>query len=210
MTVAIDHVLVVVDDLDTAATAYERELGLSSVAGGRHPGHGTANRILPLGDNYIELVAVIDAGEAEASPFGSYMRRRLAESGAGTPVALSLRTDDIAALAARTGDRPFEMSRIRPDGVVLTWQMLALDAALELGLPFFIQWHIPAEEHPGRASVVHRRPVGGIAWVEVGGDAAVVADWVADTDVPVRAVGGPPGPRRFAVAVEGADPIVIG
>jgi hypothetical protein len=210
VTVAIDHVLVVVDDLDAAAATYESELGLSSVAGGRHAGHGTANRIVPLGDDYIELVALVDPDEAETSPFGSYMRRRLAESGAGSPVGLALRTDDIAALAARTGDRPFEMSRTRLDGVVLSWQMLALDAALELGLPFFIQWNVPADEHPGRASVVHRRPVGGIAWVEVGGDADRLADWIADTAVPVRAVAGPPGPCRFAVAVEGADPIVIG
>jgi hypothetical protein len=209
VTVAIDHMLVVVHDLDQAAETFERDLGLASVAGGRHPGHGTANRIVPLGDSYIELIAVVDASEAASSPFGSYMRARLAESGEG-PVAMCLRTDDIAAVAERLGDRAFEMTRTRPDGVELSWQMVALDAALELGLPFFIEWHVPAEDHPGRAAVSHRRPAVGIAWVEVGGDADRLADWVGHTDVPLRPVDGPPGPRRFAVEVAGDERIVIG
>ena len=209
MTSAIDHVLVVVHDLDHAAETFARDLGLASVAGGRHPGHGTANRIVPLGDSYVELVAVVDASEAVASPFGAFMQARLAESGEG-PVAVCLRTDDIAGVAERLGDRAFEMTRTRPDGVELSWHMVALDAALELGLPFFIEWRVPAEEHPGRAAVTHRRPAVGIAWVEVGGDADRLADWVGDADVPLRAVDGPPGPRRFAVEVAGDDPIVIG
>jgi hypothetical protein len=209
VTVAIDHVLVVVHDLDQAAEAYERDLGLASVAGGRHPGHGTANRIVPLGDSYIEVIAVVDAPEAASSPFGSYMQARLAESGEG-PVAMCLRTDDIAAVAERLGDRTFEMTRTRPDGVELSWHMVALDAALELGLPFFIEWHVPAEEHPGRAAVTHRRPAVGIAWVEVGVDADRLADWVGHTDVPLRPVDGPSGPRRFAVEIAGDEPIVIG
>ena len=210
MSVAIDHVVVVVDGLDAAATTYEREFGLSSVAGGRHHGHGTANRIVPLGDSYIELVAVVDTEEAAASPFGSFMQQRLAESGTGSPVALCLRTDDITAVAARTGDRPFAMSRNRPDGVTLSWQTVALDAALELGVPFFIQWQVPDDQHPGHAAVSHRQPVRGIAWVEVGGDAERLAAWVDDPGVPLRAVGGRRGVHRFALAVDAGDEIVIG
>src|SRR5918995_5353715 len=105
------------------------------------------------------------------------MQARLAESGERS-VALCLRTDDIAAVADRTGDRAFRMTRIRPDGVELSWRMVALDAALELGLPFFIEWDVPAEEHPGRAAATHRRPVAGIAWVEVGGDVERLDEWI--------------------------------
>lgn len=45
----IDHLIVCVGDLDEAARSFKDRLGLNSVEGGRHPGHGTANRIIPLG-----------------------------------------------------------------------------------------------------------------------------------------------------------------
>ena len=48
-------------------------------AGGRHPGHGTANRIVPLGSSYIELMAVVDRVEADSSPLGSWVERRLVD-----------------------------------------------------------------------------------------------------------------------------------
>jgi Glyoxalase-like domain len=65
--------------------------------------------------------------------------RRLFEVGKG-PAALWLHTDDIKATARRTGRRAHLMSRIRPDGVELAWHLLALDAAIAEGLPFFVQW----------------------------------------------------------------------
>jgi hypothetical protein len=51
---ALDHVIVMVQDLDAAARRCYEATGLASVAGGRHPGHGTGNRIVPLGGSYIE------------------------------------------------------------------------------------------------------------------------------------------------------------
>jgi hypothetical protein len=78
----IDHVIVAVADLDVAAAALEREHGLASVAGGRHPGHGTGNRIVPLGDSYLELMAVVDEDEASASPLGA-LALPLASGGRG-------------------------------------------------------------------------------------------------------------------------------
>jgi Glyoxalase-like domain len=69
----LDHVLVAVPDLAAAARVLEEEHGLTAIEGGRHPGWGTANRIVPLGDSYLELVAVVDAGEAARSPFGRWV-----------------------------------------------------------------------------------------------------------------------------------------
>jgi hypothetical protein len=205
----IDHVIIAVDDLDDAAAAFEREHGLASVVGGRHPGHGTGNRIIPLGDSYLELMAIVDDHEATTSPLGTWLRRRLTASGDG-PVALCLRTDDIAAVAERTGDRAFPMTRTRPDGVELSWHLLALDAAMELGLPFFIQWHMAESDHPSRAHADHRRSVAGIAWVELGGDAERLDEWLGSAVPEIRVVGGEPGVRRVAVNVAGGDQVVIG
>jgi hypothetical protein len=60
VTLELDHVLIAVIDLDAAASAFAADHGLDSVTGGRHPGWGTANRIVPLGETYLELVAVVD------------------------------------------------------------------------------------------------------------------------------------------------------
>ena len=161
---AIDHVIVVVHDLDAAARRFDEQHGLASVAGGRHAGHGTGNRIVPLGSSYIELMAVVDPDEAAFSPLGAWLARRLVEVVGGiTPAALCLRTDDIEAAARRTG-----ASRSRCVAPVPTassshgtWSP---DAALTDGLPFFIQWHVDDADHPGHAVAEHRCAANGIAW----------------------------------------------
>jgi hypothetical protein len=208
---ALDHVIVGVRDLDAAARRYDEEHGLASVAGGRHPGHGTGNRIVPLGSSYIELMAVVDPDEAASSPLGSWLERRLVEIGEA-PVAICLRTDDIEAAALRTGREALPMSRTRPDGVELEWHLAALDAAFTESLPFFIQWHIDDADHPGRERVEHRSAAVGIDWVELGGDQDRLAAWLGqhEHELPLRHVEGPPGPHRVAVATANGGPIVIG
>ena len=69
----LDHVLIAVADLATAGREIEARYGLVSIEGGRHPGWGTANRIVPLGDAYLELVTVVDEAEAARSSFGSWV-----------------------------------------------------------------------------------------------------------------------------------------
>jgi hypothetical protein len=194
----IDHVVLPVRDLAVAAEELRTVHGLASLAGGRHHGHGTANRIVPLGGAYLELLAVVDRDEAAASPMGRWVLERLA--GAERSAALCLRADDLDAVCRRLGLAPVAMRRIRPDGVVLAWRLAGLEAAFTRGVPFFISWEVPAERHPGAATAAHRVPVEGIAWVEVGGDRAELAAWIGSDDVPLRVVEGPTGVRRVAVA----------
>jgi Glyoxalase-like domain len=205
---AIDHVVVVVADLDAAARRYQQDYGLASVAGGRHPGHGTANRIVPLGGSYIELMAVVDRAEAAASPLGTWAEGRRA-SAPGAPALLCLRANDIEATAGRVGDRPSRMTRTRPDGVELVWHLVGLDAALGDGLPFFIQWSVPDRDHPGRASVDHPRAPDGIDWVELGGDERRLAAWLGPHDLPIRHVTGSGGPRRLALGLADNGQLLI-
>src|SRR5437763_1726043 len=144
---AIDHLMYACGDLDAAAARFD-ELGLPSVAGGRHVGLGTANRIVPLAGCYIELISVVDAAEASGSPLAS----RLA--GPDRFVTWMVRTDDIAAEAARLGLDPVPMRRVRPDGVELSWRLAGLARD---GLPGFIQWDVPADLQPsagGTATLV--------------------------------------------------------
>jgi len=60
----IDHVVMAVRDLDDAGDRLLRDHGLASVPGGRHARWGTANRIVPLGEDYIELIGVVDGEQA--------------------------------------------------------------------------------------------------------------------------------------------------
>src|SRR5690349_23244415 len=55
----IDHVIVAAADLDHLEAAFTR-LGFRVVGGGQHPHLGTRNRIILLGEGYIELLAIAD------------------------------------------------------------------------------------------------------------------------------------------------------
>jgi len=198
---AIDHVVYAVRDLDEAADRLRRELGLDSAAGGRHPGWGTANRIVPLGEDYLELIAVIDADEAAGHPFG----RAVLDSteGGDRLFAMCVATDDIEGVATRLGLEVRPGARDRPDGTVLRWRSAGMqDPRREPWMPFFIRWDVPAEQHPGRARSGHAVHVTGIAHVEVAGDPDRLREWLGDHDLPIRFVEGPPG--IVAVAI-GAD-----
>ena len=67
--------LLAVTDLRAAAWELQARWGLASVEGGRHPDWGTANRIVPLGASYLELVAVVDQQAAAGSSFGRRVAR---------------------------------------------------------------------------------------------------------------------------------------
>lgn len=199
---AIDHVILVVDDLGRAAARLFDEHGLGSVAGGRHEGHGTGNRIIPLGSDYLELMSAVDEPEAATSPLGRWVLARVAPD--PLPAAVCIRTTDATAEAARLGLGTEPMARVRTDGVRLAWDLVGLEQALgPERLPFFIEWHTP--EHPAATPVEHRGTRAGIAWVEVGGDPAILGERLGDHDLPIRTVGGKPGLRRVAIATDGDD-----
>ena len=188
MNLTIDHLIVCVGDLDEAANNFEDRLGLSSVEGGRHPGHGTANRIIPLGGCYIELLAVVDPSEAKDSPFGNWATGRAKT--AGGVDAVCIRTDDLDAVCTRLGLEPTAMSRRRPDGTELKWSTAGVDLAIAEYLPFFIEWHVPEDQMPGRTHVIHDREVYGIEEIVLSGDTTRLTKWT--DEVPAfRIVEGP-------------------
>ncbi len=195
----IDHVIVAVADPESWAQRLADREGLAAVAGGRHEGTGTGNWIVPLGDDYVELMTVVDQVEAEASALGRWV---LDETRTGDRLAaVCLRTDDIDEVARRIGREPEAMSRRTADGTVLRWRLAGLDAAMsDERLPFFIEWNVDGDQHPGRAEAGHRVQPDGITWIEYGGDAERLAAWLGDHALPIRWVDEPPGPRHVAIA----------
>lgn len=202
MTLEIDHVIVVVADLAAAARRFCDDFGLASVAGGRHRGHGTANRIVPLGDTYVELMGVVDEAEAGGSPLGRFVRQRA--EGGDRLAALCLRTASLDDLCMRLDLDAVAMTRDRPDGVQLAWRIAGLDRALGPdALPFFIEWEIELSDHPGRMAAPHSVTPHGIAWVEMGGPEETLAAWLGDHDLDIKVTGLRPGIRRVGLRVGG-------
>src|SRR6195952_890001 len=89
------------DGLDATATRLGAMLGEQFIDGGIHPRFGTRNMVLPLGDHYVEVVAVLDHPASDKAPFGQAVRARSALGGGwlGWVVAV----DDIAPFEARLG-----------------------------------------------------------------------------------------------------------
>jgi catechol 2,3-dioxygenase-like lactoylglutathione lyase family enzyme len=137
----LDHILLGCNDLDKGIAFVEESTGVRAAFGGVHPGAGTHNALLSLGENrYLEIIAPDPKQPASAD---SRDLRKLEEP---VLVGWAAHPGDIEALAARlkqegiaaTGPNPG--SRKRPDGRVLHWKTLGLkDDAAGL-LPFFIEW----------------------------------------------------------------------
>ena len=179
----IDHVLIATADLDAAVARLEAEHGLAATGGGRHDGIGTENRIVPLGGGYLELIAVADPEEAASSPLGRDLAARIAERGEGL-MGWAVAVDDVAAVAARLGT---ELGTIARDG--LSARLTGVAAAMaDPSLPFFI------ERDEGILDPGAEGRAGGIAWIEVAGDAERLAAWLGEgARLPVRVTAGPPG-----------------
>jgi len=200
--VQIDHVLIAVPDLDASARELEARYGLGSVDGGRHPGWGTANRIVPLGDTYLELIGVVDSDEAAGSAFG-----RAVAAAAPSQARLlgwAARADDIDAVADRLGLPVHDGSREAIDGRLLRWRLAGVEDALaEPALPFFIEWG-PDTPHPGSAATELR-----IAELRLSGSAERLTTWLGGELLPVDVVEGQPALTAVIIRGPGVE-IVLG
>jgi len=197
MSVAVDHLLVATADLDAAAAVAER-LGLPVAAGGRHPGWGTANRIVPLGDAYLELVAVVEPAEAATSGFGSWV----AAAPPG-PMGWAVRPGDLGATASRLGLHPVPGARAAADGRTLRWRTAGVErAAMEPYLPFFIAWE-PGTPFPGAGGAGIE-----VERVDLRGDAGRLAAWLDGAALPVSVRPGPAAVERIVLR-PAARPVTI-
>ena len=201
----VDHVIYAVDDLEIAGARFAEEFGLGSVEGGQHPAWGTANRIVPLGSAYVELIAVVDPEVAASSDFGRPVLDAVAihERLVGWVVA----TEDLQGIAQRLGLDVARGSRTKTDGTTLSWQLAGLAPALDAGaLPIFIEWGGPPELHPGAAKADHRSTPSGIAWVELAYDEESLRSWLGDdVDFQLRFVDGPARLSAVAISTEAGE-----
>lgn len=68
MMLALDHLAVSAASLEEGAAWVEQALGVPPAGGGKHPHMGTHNRLLSLGDLYLEVIAIDPAAPKPGHP----------------------------------------------------------------------------------------------------------------------------------------------
>ena len=137
----LDHILLGVNDLDAGIAFVLDNTGVHGAVGGVHPGRGTRNALLSLGERqYLEIIAPDPRQPDAADTLGL---RRLKEP---RLVGWAAHPGDLDAFAKKLREAgvafegPTAGSRARPDGRVLQWKTINLADNRQGLLPFFIEW----------------------------------------------------------------------
>jgi hypothetical protein len=139
----LDHILLGAASLEVGIAFVEHFTGVGAALGGVHPGRGTWNALLSIGDRrYLEIIAPDPAQSSVNNPLVSSLRSihepRLvgwaARPGNLADFARKLR------VAGITIEGPTPGSRKRPDGHLLKWEIVSLADTDSGLLPFFIEW----------------------------------------------------------------------
>lgn len=139
----LDHLIYRTPDLEAAIEELAKLLGVRPAMGGRHPGRGTWNALLSLGERwYLELIAPDpeqDEPPRPNSPFG-------APGGEARLNTWAIRPPDIEATAARALEGGVDLGPVQPmsrqtaEGGLLEWR-LTIGLRPDHGLvPFLIDW----------------------------------------------------------------------
>lgn len=156
----LDHLVLATRTLELTVEWAGDALGVKLAAGGRHPGRGTRNFLLGLGDmHYLEVIGPDpDQPEPEdGRPFGidALDRPRLVAWGARSA---NLEHDAAAAAGHGHDLGPIQaMSRTTPAGEVLAWRLTRMPSPGVAVIPFLIDWgdtRHPSTTAPGGASLV--------------------------------------------------------
>jgi hypothetical protein len=128
-------------DLDVGIGFVERHLGVHAAFGGIHPGRGSRNALLSLGERrYLEIIAP-DPQQPRSSDV-----RQLYKIDPPRLIGWAAHVDDIDAVVRRLSAAgiAFEPvrpgARQRPSGQTLRWKALSLKDDAGGLLPFFIEW----------------------------------------------------------------------
>jgi len=151
----LDHIILGCNDLDRGIEAVEEATGVRPAIGGVHPGRGTRNALLSLGERrYLEIIAP-DPAQEKIDHFPQI--RQMTEP---RLIGWAVHPPDIAAVAKQLSENkiaftgPQDGSRKRPDGRVLNWKTINLADDRGGLLPFFIAWSADSV-HPSKDAPEH-------------------------------------------------------
>lgn len=146
----VDHLVYATPNLAAGIEQVEKLLGVEAVPGGQHPGAGTRNALIRLGElTYIEIIGPDPDQAKPAQP----RRFGIDEIHASRLVTWAAKSKDLEALVTNAKSKGIDLgqaqsgSRRRPDGVLLSWRLTASPTLNADGIvPFFIDWG--ATPHP--------------------------------------------------------------
>ena len=151
----LDHIILGCNDLDRGIEAVEEATGVRPAIGGVHPGRGTRNALLSLGERrYLEIIAP-DPAQEKIDHFP-----RIRQMTEPRLIGWAVHPPDIAAVAKQLSENkiaftgPDDGSRKRPDGRVLNWKTINLADDRGGLLPFFIEWSADSV-HPSKDVPAH-------------------------------------------------------
>jgi hypothetical protein len=153
----LDHLLLGAADLESGIEWIEERTGTRAAIGGSHPGRGTQNALVSLGERqYLEIIAPDPAqvgSESWLPHLPALTEPRLVWWAAASA--------DVQRLSGSIRGHGHEVSgchpgsRARPDGGTLTWTTFAVTTPLAGDhvnpVPFFIEWS-PDTLHPSQDS----------------------------------------------------------
>lgn len=150
----VDHLVYATPDLDRGVREIEDLLGVRATAGGRHPGRGTRNALLALGDGvYLEIIGP-DPDQPPPPSARWFGIDALASSKLTAWAANSSDVDGLRDRALRQGIALGSVQagrRRQPDGVELSWRFTDPGHVVADGVvPFFIDWG--QSPHPSRSA----------------------------------------------------------
>jgi catechol 2,3-dioxygenase-like lactoylglutathione lyase family enzyme len=157
----LDHIILGCNDLDRGIAFVEAHTGVRATFGGVHPGRGTQNALLSLGDRrYLEIIAPDPKQDSVRSRFGDL--KNISEPRLIGWAAHPLDAKGLAKHLREAGislEGPTDGSRKRPDGKLLRWKTLDLADDRHGLLPFFIEWSAdslhPSVDAPKGCRLVH-------------------------------------------------------
>lgn len=144
----LDHLVIGTPDLAGTVAAFHAATGVEPVFGGNHPGRGTRNYLVGLGERqYLELIGInLDDPVAEADLFFG-----LGDCTEPDFRTWAVRTDDLDRASVRLRaagllvGEPMVGRRGLPDGSVLNWRLTDPRPEPTGMHPFLIEW---AGNHP--------------------------------------------------------------
>ena len=159
----LDHVLLGCADLDSGIDFVEQGTGVRAAFGGVHPGRGTRNALLSLGERrYLEIIAP-DPKQDRVEQFAQKQVAHLKQLTSPSLIGWAAHPGDLEKFSAHlrqagiSFDGPRAGSRQRPDGKLLQWKTLNLKDDKDGLLPFFIEWSAdsvhPSKDAPARCNL---------------------------------------------------------
>lgn len=140
----LDHIMYAASDLTEGITEVELLTGVKAEFGGAHPGAGTRNALLSFDNQqYLEIIAPdpdqdLSNGRGLGVELEAYRHPRIRTWAAAVDGFDAMQE---VLTAKGYGYNVIDMTRTRPDGIDLAWQILFVENhSFGLALPFFIDW----------------------------------------------------------------------